>query len=66
MERRYGWNVDHGAVGSLVTVKKVSSAVACAVIVVILAIVGACYVVYQLVQLLMPVLIFVDFGGVTK
>ena len=52
--------------GSLVTVKKVSSAVACAVIVVILVIVGACFVVYQLVQLLMPVLIFVDFGGVTR
>lgn len=63
MERRDGWYVDHGAVGNLVTVKKVSSAVACAVIVGILAIIGACFVVYKLLQIMMPVLIFIDFLG---
>lgn len=49
--------------GSMVTVKKVNEVVACAVVIGFLAIIGACVVVYQLIQILIPVLVFIDFVG---
>ena len=63
MERRDRRYVDHGAMGSMVTVKKVNEVVACAVVIGFLAIIGACVVVYQLIQILIPVLVFIDFVG---
>ena len=60
MERRDGWNVDHGAVGSLVTVKKVSEVIACAVFIAVAVVSLMVYAVYKLVDLIIPVSIFVN------
>ena len=43
--------------------ESVNDAVACAIVIAVLAIIGALWVVVELVRLLMPVFVFIDFAG---
>ena len=41
----------------------VQSAMVCAIIIAVLAIIGAAWVVYEAIRFIMPVLVFIDFVG---
>ena len=43
--------------------ESVNDAVACAIVIAVLAIIGAIWVVYEVIRFIMPVLVFIDFVG---